>query len=392
MLAQNDIPMPESSKVHEGSYWFPEQASVFARDIDFLFMAIMWISVVFFVIIVACMIYFAIKYRRRDGIGPQPSSSHNTAIEIFWSVIPSIILVWVFYAGAKGYFEMRVPFDDAEEIYATASQFNWKFVYPDGDISNELHIVVNRPVKLTMQSEDVLHGMFVPAFRQKMDIVPGRYTYAYLAPTRVGAYRLACTEYCGAGHSKMRTVCVVHKDEADRKSTTRWENEKHPGWVNGERLFQINCSGCHAIDGVAKTGPALNAIWGETERLIDGSQVTVDENYVRESILEPNAKIVEGYGPVSKMNSFQGKLNDKEIGYLIDYIKYLKDPSKFPSRETIMESQSNKEPTDAPSAAAEKQAPGTPGTKPEEPPGGAPEQATQNEADTKTESENKDNQ
>ena len=193
MLAQSDIPMPESAKVHSGSYWFPDQASTFAPNYDFLYMAILWISVVFFALIVGFMIYFCIKYRRREGVGPEPSSSHNTAIEIFWSVIPSIILVWIFYAGARDYFDMRVPFDDAEEIYVTANQFNWKFVYPDGDVSKELHIVVNRPVKLIMQSEDVLHGMFVPAFRQKMDIVPGRYTYAYLAPNRVGEYRLACT-------------------------------------------------------------------------------------------------------------------------------------------------------------------------------------------------------
>ncbi len=346
MLAQNDlpiqddIPMPESSVVHQGSYWFPEQASTFARDYDFLYMAILWISTVFFVLIIGFMVYFMIKYRRREGVDPEPSSSHNTALEIFWSVIPSIILVWIFYAGAKGYFEMRVPLDDSEEIYVTANQFNWKFVYPDGDVSKELHIVVNRPVKLIMQSDDVLHGLFIPAFRQKMDIVPGRYTYAYLAPNKVGAYRLACAEYCGTGHSRMRTVCTVHKDEADRKNTTKWENEKHVGWVNGRRLFQINCSGCHGIDGSVKTGPALNTIWGTDERLSDGTTVKVDENYVRESILEPSKTLVENYGTtgtVSKMPSFQGKLNDKEIGYLIDYIRYLKDPAKFPAEDTVVE-------------------------------------------------------
>ena len=357
MLAQDDdIPMPESSIVHEGSYWFPEQASTFAGDYDFLYMAILWISTVFFVLIIGFMVYFMIKYRRREGVDPEPSTSHNTALEIFWSVIPSIILVWIFYAGAKGFFEMRVPLDNSEEIYVTANQFNWKFVYPDGDVSKELHIVVNRPVKLIMQSDDVLHAMFIPAFRQKMDIVPGRYTYAYLAPNKVGEYRLACAEYCGEGHSRMRTICQVHKDEADRKNTTKWENEKHPGWVNGERLFQINCSGCHSIEGGLKTGPALNTIWGTDERLSDGKTVKVDENYVRESILEPSKTLVESYGTtgtVSKMPSFQGKLNDQEIGYLIDYIRYLKDPEKFPDRDTLVEPK----PDDGAS-------PSDPGTKP----------------------------
>ena len=344
LLAQSDIPvvdgipMPKSSEIHEGSYWFPEQASTFAGDIDFLYMAILWISTLFFVIIIGCMIYFILKYRRREGVGPEPSSSHNTALEIFWSVIPSIILVWIFYTGAKGFFEMRVPFDDSEEIYVTANQFNWKFVYPDGDVSKELHLVVNRPVKLIMQSDDVLHAMFIPAFRQKVDIVPGRYTYAYLNPNKVGAYRLACAEYCGDSHSRMRTVCVVHKDSEDRKNTTKWENEKHPGWVNGERLFQINCAGCHSIDGSAKTGPSMKDLWGKDERLSDGSTVKVDENYVRESILEPSKVLVEGYGTtgtLSKMPSFQGKLSDAEIGYLIDYIRWLKDSSKFPARDEL---------------------------------------------------------
>lgn len=318
-------PVPPESIIHEGSYWFPRQASSYAADVDQLYMAIFWISAVFFAGIVGFMVYFCIKYRRKNGvIDPQPSSSHNNFIEILWSVLPSILLVYMFYDGAVGYFEMRVPREDAEEIQVTAQKWNWVFTYPDGDISSELHLVRDKPAKLVMRSDDVLHSMFIPAFRQKMDVVPGRYTYAYLMPTLEGQFRLACTEYCGDEHSKMRTICEVHVDDKDRKENTQWITEDHLPWENGERLYKINCSGCHKVDGQAATGPALNTIWDTDERLMDGSTVKVDENYIRESILMPDAKIVENYGPVSKMNSFTGKLTDKDIDYLIAYMKYLK--------------------------------------------------------------------
>ena len=180
-----------------------------------------------------------------------------------------------------------------------------------------------------MRSNDVLHSMYIPAFRQKVDCVPGRYTYAYLTPNRLGKYRLACTEYCGDEHSKMRTICVVHKNDEERKSSTEWISEDHEPWQNGERLYKINCSGCHKIDGVAATGPALNLVFSMKERNpAPGSKnangpIPVDENYVRRSILYPEEFVVEGFGPVSKMNSFKGKLTDKDIDYLIAYMKKL---------------------------------------------------------------------
>ncbi len=312
------------------AYWFPEQASDFAYRSDNLFMAISWISIVFFVIICVVMLYFVIKYRQRDGVGPQKSPSHHTGLELFWSIIPSIILAWIFFEGASGYFEMRVPTDDAEEIYVTASRWNWNFRYPNGDMSSELHLVEGKPVKLIMQSTDVLHSMFISAFRQKMDIVPGRYTYAYLKPSLVGKFRLACTEYCGTEHSRMRTLCQVHPDEPTRKASTEWIRREHKPWENGKRLFQMNCSGCHKIDGTAATGPALNELWGkDKEDLMGGETVDVTEDYIRESILYPDRKIVKGYGPVSKMNSFDGKLTGDQIIDLITYIKYLSDNEKY---------------------------------------------------------------
>ena len=310
------------------SYWFPEQASTFAKGVDDLYMFIFWVSTVFFIAIVVAMVYLCLKYRRRGKeIVVEPSSSHNTNLEIAWSVLPSILLVPMFWWGATGYFDSRIPAEDAEEILVTASRYNWLFTYPDGDSSSELHLVRDKPVTLKMQSNDVLHSMYVPAFRQKMDIVPGRYTYAFMVPTKLGQYRLACTEYCGEGHSKMRTLCEVHIDDQDRKENTQWIESEHAPWENGERIYKIHCSGCHRIDGQAATGPALNLTWNREGKTHTGEAFKADDNYILESIWYPAAKVVEGYGPVSKMNSFKGILSQDQVNHVIAYLKHLQDPN-----------------------------------------------------------------
>lgn len=310
----------------EAGYWFPEQASTMGADVDFLYWAILWVCAIFFAIIVGVMCYFVVKYRRRPGVTSQPSTSHNTTLEILWSVIPSILLVWFFYEGARGYMVSKFPPESAEEIVVTGKKWDWTFTYPDGDQSAELHLVLDRPVKLVMRSEDVLHSFFVPAFRQKMDVVPGRYTYYFVKPIMTGIFRVFCTEYCGDNHSIMKTWCHVHKSDAERKAKTEWLPDQHKAWENGERLFRMNCAGCHNVNGTASTGPALNLIWGEKEKLVDGSEVLVDENYVAESIRNPNVKVVAGYGPVSKMQTFEGKLSGRDIDFLIAYLKHLKAP------------------------------------------------------------------
>jgi cytochrome c oxidase subunit 2 len=329
-VPQSSIERPESGV----TYWFPEQASTFAQGVDDLYMFIFWVSAVFFLAIVVAMVYLVFKYRRKGKeIVVEPSSSHNTNLEIAWSVLPSILLVPMFWWGATGYFDSRIPRDDAEEILVTASRYNWLFTYPDGDSSSELHLVRDRPVTLKMQSNDVLHSMYVPAFRQKMDIVPGRYTYAYIVPTKTGQFRLACTEYCGEGHSKMRTFAEVHIDDNDRKQNTQWIKAEHPPWENGARIYKIHCSGCHRIDGQAATGPALNLTWNREGETITGEKFKADDNYIQESIWYPGAKVIKGYGPVSKMNSFKGILNQEDISHVIAYLKYLQDPSLAASSE-----------------------------------------------------------
>ncbi len=336
LLAQRTTMYPSSEQhAADAPYWFAETASSFAPTVDRVFYVIFWVSTVFFLIIVAAMVYLCIKYRRRPGVTSQPSPSHNTPLELFWSIVPSILLVWFFYEGAKGYFEMRIPRDDAEEIHVIAKKWNWQFIYPNGDTTSELHLVIDKPVKLIMESEDILHSLFISAFRQKMDVVPGRYTYLYIEPTKRGVFRLSCTEYCGDNHSDMVTWAHVHLSEAERHAETKWDpwDEKNRPWQSGERLVRIHCSGCHNIDGKRNIGPALNDIWGKEESVYNAAgqrrTITVDENYVRESILQPDVWIVEGFESPSKMQSFEGRLSNDDIRFLIAYLKYLKDPAKY---------------------------------------------------------------
>ena len=330
----------ETSNPFSEAYWFPEKASAFAGDIDSLFMDIFWISLAFFVVIVAFMVYFCFKYKRKDGvIDPQPSSSHNTTIEILWSVLPSILLVYMFVEGAGTFWEMKVPKTNSEEIQVVAYKYGWQFVYPNGDTTSELHLVQHQPVVLKMQSKDVLHSFFVPAFRQKQDIVPGRYTKTYIEPSMIGHFRLSCNEYCGDGHSKMRTSCIVHGTDKERQEKTVWKKPEYTAWENGEHIYKIHCSGCHNINGVAGTGPAFNLTWNRKVQTASGEEVPADENYIKESILYPSKKIVSGYGAagsISKMNSFQGILDDApggDIDHVIAYMKYLQDPESVSDKK-----------------------------------------------------------
>ncbi len=319
-------PFADMFTEHHGSYWFPEQASSYAADVDSLYMLIFWISLFFFAGIVGAMVYFVVKYRARPGHKVEKSPSHNTALEIAWSVLPGFLLVWFFVDGTSGFFEQRISPGDCEEINVVAQQYQWTFYYPDGDSTpNEsgLHLVRNRPVKFILESKDVLHSFFIPAFRQKQDAVPGRYTTTWVKPTKAGTFRLFCSEYCGEGHSLMKSGVVVHETEAERKAATQWEwGDKSP-LQNGERLFKMQCSGCHNPTTEKKTGPGLAGIWGKVEEMNDGTTVTVDDNYFRQSLFKPSEHIVKGFTSPSQMTSFDGKLTDDQILWLRIYIKSL---------------------------------------------------------------------
>ena len=319
--AADSLIPPPPRNVHEGSYWFPETASSFASDVDKLYMLIFWVSLVFFAGIVGAMVYFVVKYRERPGHKVEPSTSHNTALEIAWSVLPGFLLIWFFVDGARGFFDMKIIPGNVEQIQVVARQFNWEFHYPNGDVTPDLHLVQNRPVEFVMEARDVLHSLFIPAFRTKQDIVPGRYTYMWVKPTREGVYRVYCAEYCGDGHSLMKTNVTVHVTPRERDLATFYDWPGQTPIENGQRLFNMKCSGCHNPTDQKKTGPGLAGIWGKTEKITGKTDVVVDDIYFRESLLNPGAKIVEGFQ--NQMTSFQGKLNDDQIFWLRAYIKSL---------------------------------------------------------------------
>ena len=311
----------------DGTFWFPAQAAADASKVDDLFYFVLYVSVFFFLLIMTILSVFVIRYRRRDDSAPETSPSHNTMLEIVWSVIPTALVVYMFYAGFTGYLEKRTPPTEAYEVGVVAQKWSWNFTYPNGHTTPVLHLEVDRPVQLLMSSEDVIHSLFIPAFREKMDVVPGRYTKMWFTPTIEGVYDLFCTEYCGTSHSEMITKVVVHPADGP-DSFDSWLQEdsdflaKLSPVEGGKRVYEMRgCAQCHSVDGSSGNGPSFKGVWGTERAMADGSKVLYDENYVRESILNPKAKILAGYEPV--MPSFQGRIKDEEITALIAYLKSL---------------------------------------------------------------------
>ncbi len=308
----------------EKTFWLPEQASTAAKNVDWIFMFIYWLSTFFFVLIVGLTILFVIRYRARPGHKEQPSPSHSTLLEVTWSVIPSILLFFIFYYGYKGFMDLVVPPSNSYEIGVTAQRWSWNFTYPDGYVSENLHVPVDRPIRLVMTSEDVIHSFFVPAFRVKRDIVPGRYNVTWFEATKPGSYQIFCAEYCGTGHSDMLAQVIVH----DTGEFDRWLEESS-GFLDklapaeaGELLYkQRGCKQCHTLDGTIKIGPSFKDSYGIDHVLTDGSTVLAEENYYRQSMLDPQSQIVAGFDPV--MPTYKGRLKDKEVTAIIAFIKSL---------------------------------------------------------------------
>lgn len=310
-------------------FWFGDPATTNAATVDDIFSVINWIALAFFVLIVGMMIVFLVKYRARPGHTSTPSPSHNNTLEIAWSVIPILLVALIFFLGFAAYMDMRTPPDDAYDIQVLASKWKFEFVYPDGTNSERLHIPPNQPVRLVQQSADVLHSLYIPAFRTKMDCVPGRYTYQWFEADKPGTYDLFCAEYCGKDHSNMNSVAIVHESEAAFVKAVEKENQRPEGelpWEWGEYLYtRKGCVSCHTIDGTTKAGggPTWEGIWGRDEKLVTGETITVDENYVVESIRKPQAKIVAGYGGVNMAAYPESQLKPEEVDALIAYMKKL---------------------------------------------------------------------
>jgi len=298
----------------------PPKASTFAESIDGVYYLTLWLCAIFFVLIAGVLLYSIVKWRRKTPDQPAASTfTHNTPLEVVWTVIPLIIMMVLFAWGWKGSMDMTVAPADALLYQAKGRQWEWQIWHPNAPSPtiNEMWVPVNTSVKVTTYSEDVLHSFYVPAFRCKRDVLPGRYQMVWFEATREGTYPLMCAEYCGRNHSYMLgKIHVVSREEYDKKP---WDLHPEDPVEWGKWLVERRCTACHSVDGSIVVGPSFKGVWGKNEQFADGSTNVVDEAYVLESIREPQAKIVKGFEGQA-MTPFPD-LRDDEIGAIIEYFK-----------------------------------------------------------------------
>ena len=306
----------------KGTVWLPEAASSFASEVDGLFYFTYWVSIVIFVAVVAAMVYFVVKYRRKKANEPTPHVEESKWLELTWIVVPTILVMIVFTWGFQSFLKMSVAPPDAYEIVVRGKKWSWDFEYPNGTTTvNELRVPVDRPVRLVMSSEDVIHSLFIPAFRVKHDVLQNRYTSVWFEAISTGEFPLFCTEYCGTLHSGMlATVMVLEQNEFDEWLESGGGNfDDMPLEEYGQQLYtQQACVGCHSLDGSMLVGPSFQGLAGSTRDLTDGTQVVADENYLRESILDPAAKIAVGFNNV--MPPSYSSLDERQVSALIAFI------------------------------------------------------------------------
>jgi cytochrome c oxidase subunit 2 len=358
-LLQSLLSFPLAKDGRGRTFWLPPQDSTVAAEHDFAFYFVFWVCFFFFFLIVIWLAAFLWRYRERKGHVERDTPHHNLPLEVVWSVIPLLITIYMFWIGFRGMMNQYNPPGDGLNVIVQAQQWNWSFTYPDGTQSggeDGMHVPLGENVILTMTSSDVLHSLFVPNFRIKKDVVPGRFHKIWFNATKLGEHHLFCTEYCGTKHSTMVSKVVVE----DRPTYEAWL--KKAGDINnqlspkdaGEKWYKIQgCGQCHSLDGSRLTGPTWKDVWGKTETLSDGSTVTVNDEYILESIVNPGAKVVQGFSNV--MPSFQGRLDDRSILNISAYIKSLSSSITPEELEEI-----SKKPEPKEGAAAEPGA--TPGT------------------------------
>jgi len=311
--------------MQQNSSWvpiFPEQASTFAWQVDGLYFYLLAITAFFTIGIVAALIFLVIKYREKEKYATGAEIHGSIGLETLWSIIPFVISMTVFLGGAIVYYnQYRMP-KDAMEIYVVGKQWMWKLQHQTGQREiNELHVPVGRKVKLTMTTEDVLHDFSVPAFRTKMDVVPGRYTTLWFEATKPGKYRLFCAEYCGLNHSGMGGWVYV----MEQRDFDNWLSGNVSGQTPveaGRDLFEnkLGCASCHA-GGPQQRGAKLEGIYNTDVKLVGGQTVKADDEYIRNSILNPSGQVVEGYQPI--MPTFKGQVTEEQLVSLVAYIKSL---------------------------------------------------------------------
>ena len=302
---------------------FPDQASTFAWQVDLLYVYLIIVSIAFTIPIVAAIFFFAIKYREKEKYATPDEMHGSIALETVWSIIPFIVSMTIFLGGAYVYYNQFTPPESPDmEVYVVGKQWMWKLQHSTGQREiNELHIPMGRKVKLTMTTEDVLHDFSVPAFRTKIDVVPGRYTYLWFEATKPGKYHLFCAEYCGLNHSGMGGYVYV----MEQRDFDNWLSGNVSGQTpveQGRDLFEnkLGCASCHA-GGPTQRGAKLEGIFAKDVKLVGGQTVKVDDEYIRNSILNPSSQIVEGYQPI--MPTFKGQVTEEQLVSLVAYIKSL---------------------------------------------------------------------
>ena len=302
---------------------WPQRASTIAGQVDALYVFLVLLSLFMTAAIFTMILIFAIRYRRRPGVqAEQIEGSHK--LEITWSIVPMGVFMVIFFWSAIIFFKQRTPPDGAGTVYVVAKQWMWKLQHEEGQREiNQLHIPVGKDIKLIMTSQDVIHSFYVPAFRIKQDVLPGRYTTAWFHATKAGTYHLFCAEYCGTQHSGMIGQVVV-MEPAEYQAWLSGGGVTQSLAQTGETMFQqLGCATCHRTDGQGR-GPNLAGLYGSKVTLVDGRTLTADENYIRESILVPGVKIVSGFQPV--MPVFQGLVTEEQLNSLIAYVKSLNPP------------------------------------------------------------------
>ena len=301
---------------------FPQQGSTLAADVDALYFFILAVTASVAILVTVVVIYFSAKYSTRDPLEVGARIHGSIPLELAWSIIPFLVTIVIFVWSANVFFDLQRPPDQTLEIYATGKRWMWKFQHLDGQSEiNELHVPAGRNVRITLGSEDVLHDYSIPAFRVKMDAVPGKWTTLWFKATVPGVYHIFCAEYCGTKHSGMIGQVTVMTPQ-DYEIWLAGGRSSGSAVENGERLFtELACITCHKTDSSGR-GPTLTGIFGSKVPLADGREVTADENYLRESIMDSQAKVVKGYQPI--MPAFQGRVSEEHLLQLVAYIKTLK--------------------------------------------------------------------
>jgi cytochrome c oxidase subunit 2 len=301
-------------------FW-PDSASTMSGNVDALYIFMVLVTAAMTGLIFTLVAVFAVKYRRRKGQEAEQIEG-STLLELTWSVLPFGVMMIYFVWGAIIFFKERTPPQGAAEVYVVAKQWMWKIEHMEGQREiDELHVPVGRDVKLIMTSQDVIHSFYMPAFRIKQDVLPGRYTVEWFRATKPGTYHLFCAEYCGTQHSGMIGSIVVM--EPNDYQAWMSGSGSQPLAVTGQKLFsEMGCTTCHRSD-TQERGPNLAGVFGKPVLLADGRTVTADENYLRESIVDPGAKVVKGFKPL--MPTFQGQLSEEQLNALIAYVKSLNE-------------------------------------------------------------------